>query len=217
MTRNNYRIQIDGEWSLDNLYEFPRTYSQLYSFLYVLELASPDLEDETEEYLFDSRIESAFRSHPWRGGFSAVNFYQQLGYIVPNQDRPKIKSIRYDSPGWLELTLVVAIASNIERLVAAFSKSGKHLNSLYRDIYKGLHDRRLMRIKVKRQEIVLKREQLRFVEESAKSLSRGLGFKNLDELNMLTKNPLGTLKILLSLYRRLRTLAKYESKGKADL
>ena len=74
-----------------------------------------------------------------------------------------------------------------------------------------------MRIKVKRQEIALKRDQLRFVEESAKSLSRSLGFKNLDQLNMLTQNPLGTLKILLSLYRRLRTLARYESKGKADL
>jgi hypothetical protein len=217
MLRNNYRIKIDGEWTLDNLYEFPRTYSQLYSLLYVLELASSELGDDSKEDLSDYRVESAFRSHPWRGGFSAVNFYQQLGYIVPNRDRPKIKSIRYESPGWLELTLAVAVASNIERLVTAFTKSGKHLNSLYKEIYKGLHDRRLMRIKVKRQEIALKRDQLRFVEESARSLSRGLGFKNLDELNMLTQNPLGTLKILLSLYRRLRTLSKYESKGKADL
>lgn len=74
-----------------------------------------------------------------------------------------------------------------------------------------------MRISVKRQEITLKRDQLHFVEESAESLSRLLGFKNLDELHNFTQNPLATLKILLSLYRKVRTLAKYESKGKANL
>jgi|SRR5882724_672665 len=210
MVRDNYRIQIDGEWTLRDLYEFPRVYSQLYSFLYVLVFTSPD-------DLYDERVESAFRSHPWRGGYSAVNFYNQLGYIVPTRDRPKIKSIRYASPGWLELTLAVAIATNIEKLVTAFTKSGKHINSLYTEIYKGLHERRLMRIKAKRQEIALKREQIRFVEESAKSLSRLLGFKNLNELHDFTQNPLATLKILLSLYRRVRTIANYESKGKVNL
>lgn len=117
MVRDNYRIKIDGEWTLRDLYEFPRVYSQLYSFLYVLEISSPD-------DLYDERIDSAFRSHPWRGGFSAVNFYNQLGYLVPNRDRPEIKSIRYGSPGWLELTLAVAIAANIEKLGTAFTKSG---------------------------------------------------------------------------------------------
>lgn len=208
--RDNYRIQIDGDWTLRDLYEFPRVYSQLYSFLYVLEFSSPD-------DLYDERVDSAFRSHPWRGGFSAVNFYSQLGYIVPDRDRPTINSIRYSSPGWLELTLAVAIATNIERLVESFTKSGKHINSLYKEIYEGLHERRLMRVKVKRQEIALRRDQIRFAEESAKSLSQLLGFKNLEELHYLTQNPLATLKILLSLYRRVRTLAKYESKGKANL
>jgi len=111
----------------------------------------------------------------------------------------------------------VAIASNIERLVEASSKSGKHLNSLYREIYKGLHQRRLMRIKVRRQEIALRRDQIRFAQESAKELSRLMDFKHLEELDLLTRNPLGTLKILLSVYRRLRALAKYEKKGKANL
>jgi hypothetical protein len=166
---------------------------------------------------FEDRVESAFRAHPWRGGFSAVNFYDQLGYLVPSRDRPKIHSIRYASPGWLELTLAVAIAANIEKLVEAFTKSGKLLNSLYKDIYKGLHQRRLMSIKVKRQEIALRRDQIRFAQESAKALSQLLDFKHLNDLDNLTRNPLGTLKILLSLYRRVRLLAKYESKGKANL
>jgi hypothetical protein len=151
------------------------------------------------------------------GWLSAVNFYNQLGYIVPLRDRPRIHSIRYASPGWLELTLAVAIASNIERMVEAFSKSGKHLNSLYKEIYKGLHQRRLMRIKVRRQEIALRRDQIRFAEESAKALSKLLNFKHLDELDKLTNNPLGSLKILWSVYRRVRELAKYEKKGKANL
>lgn len=206
---DNYRISLDGDWSLSDLYEFPHTYAQLYSLLYVLEFAAEDIDDE--------RIESAFRSHPWRGGFSALNFYKQLGRIVPIRDRPRINSIRFESPGWLELTLAVAIASNIERLVEAFSKSGRHLNTLYKDIYKGLHQRKLMRIKVRRQEIALRREQIRFAEESAKRLGQLMDFRYVEELDRLTNNPLGTLKILLSIYRRLRALNKYEKRGKANL
>jgi hypothetical protein len=35
-------------------------------------------------------------------------------------------------------------------------------------------------------------------------------------LNKLTGNPISTLKILLSYYRRIRTLSEYVAKGKAN-
>jgi hypothetical protein len=78
-----------------------------------------------------------------------------------------------------------------------------------------MHERRLMRIKVRRQEIALGRDQIRFAEESAKALSRLMDFEHLEQLSKLTNNPLGTLKILLSIYRRVRELAKYQRKRKA--
>ena len=45
LLRDKYRIEIDGEWSLRDLYEFPHVYAQLYSFLYVLELTPEDFDD----------------------------------------------------------------------------------------------------------------------------------------------------------------------------
>jgi hypothetical protein len=47
-------------------------------------------------------------------------------------------------------------------------------------------------------------------------LAEALGFSDLARLNELTGNPVATMKIFLSYYRRIRTLAEHEQKGKAD-
>ena len=208
MVRDKHRISIDGEWTLTDLYRFPRTYSQLYSFFYVL---------GNGVTVDPERRERIFRAHPWQGGYSAVNFYNEIGYLVPADDRPRIQSIRYESPGWIELSLVAGVAITIGKLVSTFTKAGGQLNALYSDIYKGLQERKLMRIKAKREELELRREELKFLEESCQILSRLMGFRNLEELQALTPNPLATLKMLLSLYRRVRTLAEYEDAGKAKI
>jgi hypothetical protein len=62
----SYRIEIDGEWTLNDLHEFPYAYTQAYSFLYSLMM---DAADE------DERLRITFEAHPWRGGFSPVNFF----------------------------------------------------------------------------------------------------------------------------------------------
>ncbi len=61
------------------------------------------------------------------------------------------------------------------------------------------------------------RDELAFVEESSARLARLLGFTELKELHALTGNPLATLKILMSYYRRVRMLADFQSKGKLSL
>src|SRR6267378_4501008 len=195
MARDRYRIAIDGDWSLVDLYRFPRTYSQLYSFFYaILQRDTVDLE----------RLQHVFQAHPWLGGYSAVNFYNELGFLVPPLDRPRIESIRYESPGWIELGLLVGAAVAIGKVVSAFTTAGGQLNALYSDIYKGLQHRKLMRIKVKREELRLDREEVQYLEQSCQSLARLLGFKDLEQLQDLTPNRLATLKVLLSLYRRVK-------------
>jgi hypothetical protein len=46
-------------------------------------------------------------------------------------------------------------------------------------------------------------------------MSKILGFEDIKQLNERTGNPYISLKILLSLYRRVRTLAGYERDGRA--
>ena len=44
-----------------------------------------------------------------------------------------------------------------------------------------------------------------------------MGFEDLGQLHKRTENPLASLKILLSLYRRLRILARYQEDHMIDL
>src|SRR5205807_4246480 len=90
---DNYRVILGGKWDLYDLHEFPYALSQCYAFIYCL--------DSKAEISTRKRIDSAFRSYPWHGGYSYVNIYTVLQNQVPLLDRPKVKSISYASPGWL--------------------------------------------------------------------------------------------------------------------
>lgn len=204
---NTYRISIDGSWSLKDFYELPHVFAQTYSFncAFLIE----------EEALDPERLLQAFASYPWRGGYSAVNFYNVLANQIPRKLRPKVKSIQYASPGWIELGLFVPAAIEIGKVIGIFVVSAGSLHSLYSQIHRGLHDRKLLRIDEKRKDLELSREELDFSIESSEKLAKSLGFESLAKLNELTGNPLATTKILLSHYRRVRTLAKYTIKGNA--
>lgn len=205
---STYRISIGGDWSLKNLYELPHNFGQVYAFHCAFLLTgviqvpegSPDI----------------FASFPWLGGYSAVNFYKHLGSQVPPRFRPKIKSIQYASPGWIDLNLWVPAAVAIGKVVGIFVTSALGLNTLYSAIYKGMQERELMQLDVKRKELELSREQLEFTIDAAQRLAKGLGFDRIDELHERTGHPLATLKMLLSYYRRVRTLAGYVTAGKAS-
>jgi hypothetical protein len=204
-----YKIPLAEKWTLEDWYVFPHIYEQVYFFMYSF---LPNQDDSAVE-----RIQRAYSTFPWYGGYSAVNFYDQLKYILPKNRRPYIVSIRYGSDGWIELALLVSIAMSIERIVKAIADTLDHCNNVYHNIYIGLQRRKLLRIKTKRKELQLKKKELEYIEESLQLMARLLGFQNLAEVNERTGSSYITLKILLSLYRRLRILAEYQKRGKTRL
>ena len=62
----NIFIGLDGQWEFVDLAVLPKTYSELYSVVYLLENL-PSSSDEMVSY--------TFQAHPWEGGYSALNFY----------------------------------------------------------------------------------------------------------------------------------------------
>jgi hypothetical protein len=208
--RGTQRLAIDGDWTLFEFSQFARTYTQAYSVLYALD---PGLSIDPEDEEFE-RIHHLFNAFPWRGGYSAVNFYESLRYRVPKQDRPIIKSIRYESPGWIELGLIVGIALSIKSIIKSFSSGATDLNSTYNAIYRGMQDRKLTDLDIKRKEIELTRDQRRFACESAEELAERMHFERLAQLKELSDNEVASLKILLSLFRRSRDLQKIERQGR---
>jgi hypothetical protein len=205
----NYVIDISGEWSLEDLYVFPRAFEQVYFLIYSL---SENIGEEEIE-----RIRHAYEAFPWRGGYSAVGFYDQLKFTTPRRDRPQIRGIEYHSPGWIELELLVEVAVMVGALVTSVTGSIRLINSTYSRIMKDMQRRKLMRIEIKSAELKLTRDQLAFVEECSSTMARVLGFSNIQEIHDRTGHPYRSLKILLSLFRRVRTLVEYETKGKAHL
>jgi hypothetical protein len=65
-----YRISLDGNWSLNDLYEFPHSYAQNYAFIYCLDT---NLDPRDRE-----RINLALENYPWKGGYSPLGSSSQV-------------------------------------------------------------------------------------------------------------------------------------------
>jgi hypothetical protein len=206
--RESYTIHLDGIWTIDDLYTFPRAVEQVYFLLWSLRSGHDEVDAE--------RIERAYSTFPWQGGYSAVSFYNQLKFVVPKRNRLRVLSIKYESPGWIELAVVAVVAANLERIVRSVARSIRHCNDVYHRIWTGLEKRKLLRLKVKRAELTLKRDEEKFINQSLKEMTAILETPYVRKLNRLTGDPYISLKILLSLYRRVRTLANYQNQRKVD-
>lgn len=206
--RDTYTIWLDGRWSLKDFYTLPHVYGQVYAFQYAFMTDAEHIDKE--------RLTFAFGAFPWQGGYSAVNFYNVLSTQIPRQYRPKVISIRYASPGFLELGVYVAAAVSIGHIIRIFVRSGKDLHSLYNDIYKGLQERKLLRMKVRDEQLHHVAREIDFIVTSTDKLSKAMGFRDVKLLHELTSDPLASLKILMSYFRRVRTLAEYVESGKAN-
>jgi hypothetical protein len=204
-----YSIQMDGRWTLDDLYKFPRTFEQAYFALDALIPSDSQLDFE--------RIDRAFKTFPWQGGYSAVNFYNQLKYATPINARPTVSSIQYASPGWIDLSLILEQAQLLAAIVAAVGGSIAGCNAVYNKIMNDLQRRKLLRIEVEKEKIALGREELKLIGDYNKQMAEMLQLGSPDALDERTGKPLVSLKILLSVYRRVRTLAEYRNKHKALL
>ena len=205
---DTYSIHIDGDWTLEDLYIFPHTFEQVY---FVVQSLEADFDEFDRE-----RIDHAYSSMPWRGGYSAVVFYNQLRYIAARRNRPTIVSIKYASPGWFELSLIVTVALSVGRIVKAIAASIDIANHTYHEIVKLMQERKLLRIKAEGEALKLKTSEIAFIEDCSLRMARLLGYENVPELNRRTGHPYKTLKILMSFYRRVRILAEYQNLGKVD-
>ena len=206
-----YRIVLpdSADWTLEDLYVFPRTYEQCYMFIYCLD---SDLSIKDKE-----AIDMAFENYPWAGGFSYVNFYQILRARVPQKSRPKLRSIHKASPGWIELAMNLDVAVVIAKSVAQITVSFAATTAAYKQAMRLLSSLRTDREKAKTENLRQKKKQIEEMRNICEELAKCMGFTSLTDLHKRTKDPEISLKMLLAHYRRMRTLHEYLSKGKVQL
>ena len=208
-TKQTYRVLLNGDWDLDDLYEFPHAFNQCYAFTYCLDSKLDNYDQQ--------RINGAFAVYPWRGGYSYVNIYIVLQNQVPWRYRPTIKSIQKASPGWLDLFLNADVAIQIAKSVTALSGAGVVAVKSYATIRKTLSQISVERERAKLQTFQISAQQQKTLMGMCEDLAKHLGFKNVKELHQRTGDPEVSLKLLSAHNRRTKVLLEYVEEGKAAL
>lgn len=205
----SYRVSLNEDWELRDLYEFPHALSQCYSFIYCLD---SDLQPRDR-----ARINRALHEYPWRGGYSYVNIYTVLANQIHGSDRPKIKSIQKASPGWLDLLLNVNVAYQVAGALSVLSGAAISAFAAYKKANQILIDINKARRKADDDNFKATADQLKQINAVCTELAKNLGFKSLEDLHKNTGDPEVSLKLLMAHYRRMSVLLDYEEKGKATL
>lgn len=207
--QESYRLLLEGNWRLEDLYELPHAFDQCYAFIYCLD-SELDIRDR-------ERIDGAFAAYPWKGGYSYVNIYTVLRNQIPWQHRPRVKAIQKASPGWLDLFLNAEVAIQVAKSVAALAGAGVAAVKAYALIKKTLSQIKVDREKAKLQELQLTAAQHKTLMGMCETMAEFLGFKNLKDLHARTGSPEVSLKLLSAHYRRISVLLEYVESGKVDL
>lgn len=206
---NIYRIILDNEWKLEDLYEFPRAYYQMYAFYYCF---SSDENLSNVEH-FKNRLETYKQAHQYR----YINFYNKLQHYVTLKNRPIISSIKYASPGWLDLILNPDIAFQIAKSVGIYLGLSVTAAKTYSTIYKILADINKERNKQKLETYKLTKSQNEQLISMSKDFANLIGFENIKAIDDVTEDSEITLKILLAQYRRIQKIGEYINTGKVSL
>lgn len=208
MDSHVYRVLLDERWSLEDLANFSRVYSQCYAFLYCLDTAAVDIAS--------SRIESSLHNLELRGGLSYVNVYDIFKSHVAKEHRPQVKSIQYASPGWIDLALNPEVATQFAKVLGIYLGGAAATAETYKRLYKIYAD--LSTIRKKRQSTTFKLSAQDAVtaKELNEELAKGLGFESLADLDKHTKDVEESSKLLMAQYRRMEKMAKFVRSGKAS-
>ncbi|MCU6498912.1 hypothetical protein LPN04_14030 [Rugamonas sp. A1-17] len=203
-----YVIDIDKRWFFDEFSQFEKLFTQLYSFVYTVDNAGGIVSSE--------RVQSAFSQYPWRGGFSAVNFYQDLRKTVPSLHEPEVKFIEYHSPGEIKLELLAPVAEATGRILNAIFDNRVALKGIYNDAHSYLRNSGLLKIDGPADAPVhltdvTKNRILEYFQILAREMNL-VGYA--DSIWELSQNPLIAIKILLSFYRRAEKLNRFQEVGK---
>ena len=178
-------VLMDGVWDVCRFAEFPKKLEQAFTFLYYVRGNRPKPPSDR-----------MFSDYRWKGGYVASTFYRELASMIPSEDRPVVRSIRYASPGVMTFTGEADTLGSLRRCVADFPGHQGASRIEYRFVQDWSHAR-------------VPAESTQKVA-SIKQLASLLGVDG-PLLLSLSNDPDIAGKILSTFYRRIRTLADYDA------
>jgi len=103
---HTYSFLLQGDWSVEAIGDFPKTFNKLYSVIYGMNVLHT----------------AGYTSHPWRGGFSSMHFFKEAMEDVPRKDRPYIEAMQKASPGFISFSLDARTADQVVQCIADFKE-----------------------------------------------------------------------------------------------
>lgn len=200
----NQSILIDGDWSPDKIAAYPRDYVDVYCFFYALGMANSGL-------VPGSRVRdqaSIGLDYNFDGGWHYRKFFNSVAKLVPRKERGRMRTLAYSSPGIIELRVNESVSDDVVRMIGVFQRSMPQLEAWYEAVHTWL---------LQRKKPHLERGPLVddvFMDKCVDSICHLLGDIDVSLLRRLFKQQKRQyVEVILSFYRKVRSLAWNEAEG----
>jgi hypothetical protein len=116
--QQNFRINMDGEWDIDDLRSLTSSIRLSYAYFYWA----------LQEPMFvTATVRGGMQRYFWTGEYIGDRFANTLYEQIPDKRRVKLVSIHYASPGWMELAgflpVVYILSLVVRSWIATFDKA----------------------------------------------------------------------------------------------
>lgn len=207
---SDYSIEIDGDWYLEDLADFPRLYRQVYAFSHGVVNFDDDL--------IGGRVQRSINSQPYKGGYSIVNMLNGMGESIPPTSRVRVEGISKHSPGYIKLRVDQKVAAGVEAVLDRLSDPVKRfgLRLAFKNSNKFLDGHNLRGIDLT--EFNAERYEdynsiLVELRTHALSIALGLGYERQVSALLEQIHPLALLKSLLAYLKRVFKLYDFVDEG----
>lgn len=199
LRNNTYTILLDGKWSIDELRDLPRVFETAYYLLFAEHRPRQPVNN--------------LGNFPWRGGFSAMHFFDYLKQFVDPALRPSIHAIQYASPGFLTFNadpeIGVMIAASVRRFKASEQTASAHYEALVGYIRtRGLND------ESQAYDGALHDDALRGLGAAVIGAIGGVSWGWIESKST---SVFEAAKVAMTHFRRIKKLARFEDEGRIGL
>lgn len=193
-SERSYSVLVEGGWSVKELGEFPHVFTKVYSLLYGLDV------------LHLPRLEN----FPWRGGFSAMHFFDWAAKRIPSEDRPSVSAIQYASPGFMRFDLHGPTADQVGLCIANYKSKNHNLAKAYSELTAYIREQHLNDVQSPADPSWKLHEP--FLTKGALAVLGG--FDVIEETAFVNAcaRPFEAAKIAMAFYRYIRNLVDFEKR-----
>ncbi len=206
----NYYLNIDGDWYLEDWSDVTRLYKQVYAFNHAMRnIDTPSV---------SGRVRPGLNNMPFRGGYSIVHLLNTMQEAIPAVSRVRVASVQYNSPGHIGLKVDPNVAADVEKMMGSLEDEDNFdsLRTVYRDCERFLDDnglRTLDSAKFNKNEFSLFEENVEQLRQFAIQILNMTGHGNEREKLISDETALPLVKALQAYVRRIMRLKKYVEDG----